>query len=65
MYVTESPLHMVDDVTLQIQIELQAALARIKSDSDLEKQLIIDAIATLRQFTKEQSVFHKCPIFLV
>ena len=56
---------MVDDVTLQIQIELQAALARIKSDSDLEKQLIIDAIATLRQFTKEQSVFHKCPIFLV
>jgi hypothetical protein len=55
---------MVDDITLQIQIDLQAALARIKSDSDPEKELIIDAIATLRQFTKEQSMFHKCPTFL-
>ncbi|KAF8731589.1 hypothetical protein AX14_004659 [Amanita brunnescens Koide BX004] len=39
-----------------IQIDLQAALSRIKSKDDPEKELIIDAIATLRQFTKDQNI---------
>ncbi len=46
---------MIDDNNLQIQVDLQAALARIKNDKDPEKELIADAVATLRQFMKEQS----------
>jgi hypothetical protein len=46
---------MIDDNTLQIQVDLQAAYARIKSDKDPERELIADAVATLRQFMKDQS----------
>lgn len=56
---------MIDDNTLQIQVDLLAALARIKNEKDPERELIADAIATLRQFMREQSkVSEAQPLFL-